>query len=58
MLVEPASAVAAYAIYDLAERQVIKGDDVAVGIITAHGLKDSEELEQMLKDGDSDEIRE
>lgn len=58
LLVEPASAVAAYAIYDLAERQVIKGDDVAVGIITAHGLKDSEELEQMLKDGDSDEIRE
>lgn len=58
LLVEPASAVAAYAIHHLAVCGIIAREDVAVGIITAHGLKDSQELEQMLKEGEGDEIKE
>lgn len=50
LFVEPASAVVGYAIQKLAADGVIKETDVAVGIITAHGLKDSEELEKFMKE--------
>lgn len=49
LFVEPASAVVAYAIKKLVSEEIIKSSDVAVGIITAHGLKDGEELEKFMK---------
>lgn len=48
MFVEAASASAAAAIEKLAADQIIGEDDVAVGIITAHGLKDCGELEHCM----------
>ena len=43
---EPAAASAAAAIREAAARGMIRKEDTAVGIVTAHGLKDSEILEQ------------
>ena len=49
LFVEPASASAAAAIAQLLKERVIKEDETAIGIITAHGLKDSEELEKYIE---------
>ena len=49
LCVEPASASAVAAIAQLLKERVIKEDETAIGIITAHGLKDSEELEKYIE---------
>nr|WP_305135539.1 threonine synthase [uncultured Schaedlerella sp.] len=48
MFVEPASASAAAAIEKLAADQIIGKNDVVVGIITAHGLKDCGESDNYI----------
>lgn len=52
---EPASASVVAAIEKMTEIKVIESDERAVGIVTAHGLKDSEVLEQYRKGGTTDE---
>lgn len=49
LFVEPASAVTAAAIGQLLKEHIIRKEDTAVGIITAHGLKDSEDLEKYIE---------
>ena len=44
MFVEPASASVAAAINQAVEKGLVKEQEVAVGILTAHGLKDVEQL--------------
>lgn len=46
MFVEPASAAVTSAIKKLAEDRMFDQDEIVVGIITAHGLKDNKMLEQ------------
>ncbi len=52
---EPASASVAAAIEKMAMQNIIQSSEIAVGIVTAHGLKDSEAMEQYKKGGIPDE---
>ena len=49
MFVEPASASSVSAVYKLRDMGVIKQNESVISIITAHGLKDTEELLNYLK---------
>lgn len=48
LFVEPASATVEAAIRQLTGSGVIRPDEIAVGIITAHGLKDAQELASII----------
>lgn len=50
LFIEPASAVVAAAIEHLVKDGIIGPDEIAVGIITAHGLKDGGKMEKYLED--------
>lgn len=50
MFVEPASATVTAAIRQLTGSGVIRPDEIAVGIVTAHGLKDAEELARIIEE--------
>ena len=51
LFVEPASATVVAAIKQAVKEDVIKPQDIVVGIVTAHGLKDVDELAQIAEEG-------